>query len=177
MLLIFSASYNNSSFDLIVLEDAAHFYDFGKLLAYLKLEGKLYICNSSLISVEKLKIELKLSGFVHIILPNSSTGIKLQPVVSQEALLLENHTYGILIASKPSYEIGASIRLALNTSPSFNTNKNEEIAKFSSVWKINARDMDDLKKKDDLIDEDDLLDDKDKQKPDPSTLKGIINRN
>lgn len=157
-----------------MLEDAEKFSGFERLFDYLKLEGILIICNSSSFIYEKLKLKMKFSGFVHVNLLQSSTTKASLDLASYPTLLLDTYPNGVVIGSKPSYEVGTSVKLQWDTSTPFNTNPNKETTKVTAVWKIEAEDMDFVKGNDDLIDEDNLLDDEDKRKPDPNTLKGII---
>lgn len=92
-------------------------------------------------------------------------------------LLEESNPNGVLVASKPNYEVGAMMKLPWATTTNDKTSTssgNQTTTNGGSVWKINDLDEDSKNgEEEDLIDEDDLLDEMDKQKPDPSTLKGI----
>jgi anamorsin len=71
-----------------------------------------------------------------------------------------------VVAEKPNYEVGSSAKLSFASKiKGTDAQKKEKIA---AVWKIDNDD-------DEEIDPDDLLDEEDKQKPDPSTLKGEFN--
>lgn len=158
---LYLASYGKASFNLIVFEDLLDFRDFTKLLGWLKLDGKLYICKSTNVAMHYLELELKLSGFVNITSPAVNSTNDEQGPTQTMGILLGSEPNCALIALKPSYEVGASVKLL----------SLGKTCKSSTVWELNGDENDDAN---DLIDEDDLLDDVDKQKPDPSSLKGIL---
>lgn len=94
------------------------------LLSILKPEGQLEIVQF----VDTTEFNLKTAGFVNVV-----------------------KTEGCMVAFKPKYAVGSSVKLNL---------------KKATVWKLEDDDEDDLIDPDDLLDEDDL------KKPDPTSLKG-----
>lgn len=85
-----AATYGESTFDLIVIENAQLTDAFDKLLRLLKPNGKLYLA-SIFGTPEVFQQELKLSGFINVSI---------------------NKEDGTLTSQKPNYETGSAIMLS-----------------------------------------------------------------
>ncbi|GFR32896.1 anamorsin homolog [Trichonephila clavata] len=116
-------------------------------------------------TASKLASALKLSGFVNVGSPVAL------PITKSNVQDFDRHfTYSEkdvslieIRASKPNFEIGASVPLSQATSAS------KPDPNAAKIWMLSADDT--LDENVELINEDDLLDEDDLKKPDPSTLK------
>ncbi|CAL1279489.1 unnamed protein product [Larinioides sclopetarius] len=147
---------------------------FGEIVRVLKPGGTVVIRESvankdhvpNLRTASKLASALKLSGFVNVGTP------KALPITKSNVEDYEKHfTYDEndvslieIRASKPNFEVGASIPLASIIKSSSKADSNA-----AKIWMLSADDT--LDENVELINEDDLLDEDDLKKPDPSSLK------
>jgi len=130
------------------------FTDFSKLIksggwVILREPGLKSGTSTQLRSEKDIFLALTMSGFVDISItstPVNVNGLKLEDVVIFEAK-----------AKKPSFQVGAAQALPKRA----NVPKTNNADKKTSVWTINADDINE----EELQDEDDLLDDLDKAKP------------
>jgi len=103
----------------------------------LKSNSKLVIQKSKDCTSEQLVSSLKLNGFVNI-----------------------NETIDEVVAQKPSYSVGSSVKLKLS-----DDNKSTK----AKVWSLAAEDI--LDDTIELINDEELLNDEDRAKPNPLSLK------
>ncbi|GFY70640.1 anamorsin homolog [Trichonephila inaurata madagascariensis] len=116
-------------------------------------------------TASKLASALKLSGFVNVGSP-VALAITKSNVEDYDRHFTYNEKEVSLIeirASKPNFEIGASVPLSQAKSAS------KPDPNAAKIWMLSADDT--LDENVELINEDDLLDEDDLKKPDPSTLK------
>ena len=123
---MFTASYDNSTFDLIAVENAQLTDGFGKLLQLIKPKGYLFL-QTYVGKTESLLQELKMNGFINSLEDSSTHG---------------------LLAQKPGYETGSAVKLSFAKKP---TNSVWKISGDDAVEQADTELIDEY----DLLDEED----------------------